>query len=202
MSKIKKRILKLLSVILFILCAFVLGGLYQRKVYINHVPTISSELIANELLQISEYASLEYRYTNVGKFEDRLDFNGWNIPFTTKSFIITYEGSMKLGIRANNVGVELVNDEIKIKLPAVEILSHEIYEDTIEVFDETKNIFNQIQVKDYTTFAAEQKFEMEEKAEENGLLLEASTRAKQQIHAFLTTMLTNQTNDYKIIFLD
>lgn len=202
MTKLKKRVLKLLFTVLVLLCSFVLGGLFQNTLSINHVPTITSELIANELIHISEYASLEYRYTNVGKFEDRLDFNGWNIPFTTKSFIITYEGSMKLGIKGSDVKVELVNDEIRMKLPSIEILSHEIYENTIEVFDQTKNIFNQIQVKDYTSFAAEQKTNMEQKAEEDGLFTEASTRTKQQLEAFLTTMLANQKKEYKIIFID
>ncbi|MFQ9072278.1 MAG: DUF4230 domain-containing protein [Faecalibacillus faecis] len=39
--------------------------------------------------------------------------------------------------------------ELNITLPAAKILSHEIDEKSIEVYDESSNIFNQISINDY-----------------------------------------------------
>lgn len=53
---------------------------------------ITSDLISGKLTEISEYATLEYYYTNIGKFEEQGDFYGRKIPLSTKSFIVTYDG--------------------------------------------------------------------------------------------------------------
>lgn len=182
--------------------AFVGGILFQGNNSSKNIPTITSDLIANEIKSISEYAFLEYRYTNVGKFENRVDFYGWKVPFTTKSFIITYDGSMKLGILGKDIDIQLKENEIHIKLPNPQILSHEIYEDTLEILDQSKNIFNQIQIEDYTTFASEQKKEMEEKANSSGLFLETSENAKIQIEKLVGGILSLNGDNYKIVFIE
>ena len=177
-------------------------GFFGRTIFQNWTgssgtPVISSDLIAGKLTGISEYASLEYCYTNVGKFEDREDFYGWKVPLTTKSFIISYDGVMKMGIRGQDIDTKLEGKQITVTLPPAEILSHEIKEDTVKVFDQTQNIFNQIRVEDYTTFAVDQKKDMEKKALENGLLQEAEKRVKQQITLFIRSIVGE---DYEIVF--
>lgn len=201
LKKLKKWLFLVLAVIAAVAAAFVGGILFQNRASADSAPTITSDLISGQIADISEYASLEYRYTNVGKFEDRVDFYGWKVPLTTKSFIITYDGVMKLGIRGNDISVEVHKNEVQITLPPAEILSHEIYEDTLEVLDQTKNIFNQIQIEDYTTFAADQKKEMEQKAEEDGLFLEAEERARQQIQTFLEGIMKGE-EEYKVVFIE
>ncbi len=44
------------------------------------------------------------------------------------------------------------------------------FEDSLEVYDETRNLFNPITIEDYTGFTADQKQSIEAKATENGLL--------------------------------
>ena len=70
-------------------------------------------------------------------------------------------------------------------LPEAKIISHEIDEDSIEVFDETRNIFNQIKITDYTNFSKDQKAKVESEAIANGLLTEAMDKAKTVIQALL-----------------
>uniref|UniRef100_UPI003A4DA555 DUF4230 domain-containing protein n=1 Tax=[Eubacterium] hominis TaxID=2764325 RepID=UPI003A4DA555 len=60
-----------------------------------------------------------------------------------------------------------------------------IDEKSIEVYDESKNIFNPISVNDYKTFATQQKDLVEEEAIENGFLSEAATKAQSAIRKFL-----------------
>ena len=50
-------------------------------------------------------------------------------------------------------------------------------EDSLQVFDETRSIFNPITIEDYNGFLADQKDAMEAKAIANGLLDDARTNA-------------------------
>ena len=54
-------------------------------------------------------------------------------------------------------------------IPEAEILSHEIDEHSMEVFDEKTSIFNPFTVEDFTSFQSDQKAAMEEKALSRGL---------------------------------
>lgn len=146
---------------------------------------ISAVVLENKLTEISEYASLTYSYTNMAEFENSKDFYGVRLPFTTKGFIITYDGEIKAGVDLSKAEVFVSGGRITVKLPEAKILSHQIDEDSLEVFDETTSIFNPLKVTDYNTFNKEQKEKMEQKAEEKGLLTEASRKAFSSIKSFI-----------------
>lgn len=186
---VKKRTKLLLPALLLLLLLAFLGGFFLQGRLYHTVPAITGELLGGELRSITEYASLEYCYTNVGKFEDRVDFYGWKVPLTTKSFIVTYDGVMKLGIRSKDIGVTVRGKEVHLQLPPAQILSHEIREDTLEVLDQTRNIFNPIQIEDYTAFAADRKGEMAKKARELGLFDRAREQAGEQLRQALEVFL-------------
>ena len=78
-----------------------------------------------------------------------------------------------------------------------QILSHEIDEKSIEVFDETKNIFNQISITDYNQFAIDQKDKMEKSVKEKGLLEEAQKKVESTIKTFIKS-LNKSSIDYEI----
>lgn len=48
--------------------------------------------------------------------------------------------------------VNLKNKYAEIKIPASKILSHEIYEDSLKVFNQRESIFNRIDIGDYNNF--------------------------------------------------
>lgn len=161
-------------------------------------PTVmTSDLLSQQINEISELATVEYNYTNMGKFENQATFYGWTVPFTTKSFIISYDGKIKAGIDMSIVEVKLSGKKITVTVPKAKILSHEIDEKSIEVFDETKNIFNQISITDYNQFAIDQKESMENKAKEKGLLEEAQNKAQETIKTFVESMYSSD-DEYKI----
>ncbi len=150
-------------------------------------PVITAELIGQQLTSAQELVSVDYRYTNMGKYENRLDFYGWPVPFTSKSFIVSYDGIIKAGVDLSQVRVN-VNETVKavtVTLPESKIVSHEIPEDTIEVFDENDNLFNHITIDDYTGFAHDQKAAVEQKAIDNGLLTAASEQAREAVETLL-----------------
>ena len=159
---------------------------------------ITSDLLAQQIQDISELATVEYNYTNMGKFENQATFYGWKVPFTTKSFIISYDGKIKAGVDMTQVEVKVNKKKIEVTLPKTKILSHEIDEKSIEVFDETQNIFNQISITDYNQFAIDQKEKMEKRVIEKGLLEEAQKKVESTVKTFIKSS-NNSSDDYEII---
>ena len=88
----------------------------------------------------------------------------------------------------DKIEVAINNNIITVSIPEIEILSNEIDESSIEVYDETKNVFNPISVNDYTTFAKKQKEAVAEEAIENGLLSEAATKTQSTIKKYLNAI--------------
>ena len=151
-------------------------------------PVVTGDLLGEQLRSIQELGTVAYYYTNMGRFENQVDFYGWKVPFTTKSFIVSYDGVIKAGVDLSEVAVQIDEESktVTVTLPAGKILSHEIPEDSIQVFDESSNIFNSITIEDYTGFTAEQKSILEQRAIDNGLLAEAEEKAQAAVEAFLS----------------
>lgn len=153
-------------------------------------PVITSDLLGEHLRSAQELVTVAYYYTSMGRFENQVDFYGWKVPFTAKSFIVSYDGVIKAGVDLSQVQVEVdeIRQAVTVRLPGSQILSHEIPEDSIEVFDESDNLFNRITIEDYTGFTLDQKKAMEQRAEDNGLLTSADEKARTAVESLLTLM--------------
>lgn len=191
---IRKLISYIIVIVLILSISFFAGIKFAKK---SNDPTITSTSLTQQLQEIEELATLSYNYTKVGKFSNNLKFNGWNIPLTQKSFLITYSGKLKAGIKMNKIKISLKNNLITVSIPEIEILSNEIDENSIEVYDETKNVFNPISINDYTKFAKKQKEEVAQEAIENGLLSEAATKTQKTIKRYLNAI-PNISENYMI----
>lgn len=156
---------------------------------------ITDDLISSRIEEISELAVTEYHYTRVGKYEDRLDFYGWKVPLTLKQFIISYDGTIRAGVDLSSAAAEVTGNEVRIKLPAPEILSHEVDSDSITIFDETKNIFNPIRITDYVEFSKDQQAAAEQEALDKGLLSEAQERAETVIRQWVAALYADAGGD-------
>lgn len=150
---------------------------------------LDAVVLEARLTEISELAVVDYHYTNMAQFENSSDFYGVRIPFTTKRFILTYDGEIKAGVDLREAGVAVGEGAVTVRLPAAEILSHEMDENSVEIFDERTSIFNPFTVEDFTAFQAAQKAEMEERALESGLLDEATERARENVALLLRPLL-------------
>ena len=84
LGKTKKAIGGLIAI--FIVCAliFFAGTRFASN---SDEPEITSTGITQQLQDIEELATLSYNYTKVGEFSNSLQFNGWDIPLTQKSFL-------------------------------------------------------------------------------------------------------------------
>ena len=153
-------------------------------------PVITGDLLGEHLRSAQELVTVAYYYTSMGRFENQVDFYGWKVPFTAKSFIVSYDGVIKAGVDLSQVQVEVdeIRQAVTVRLPASRILSHEIPEDSIEVFDESDNLFNRITIEDYTGFTLDQKKAMEQQLEDNALFTSADYKARAAVESLLTLM--------------
>ena len=185
LSKTKKAIGGVILILLIMILIFFAGTRYTKR---NSNPEITSTGLTQQLQEIEELATMSYSYTKVGEFSDNLKFNGWDIPLTEKSFLITYDGKLKAGIKMDEIEIAINSNKIIVSIPEIEILSNEIDENSIEVYDESKNVFNPISINDYATFAKKQKEMVAEEAIENGLLSEAATKTQDAIKKYLNAI--------------
>lgn len=193
MHKLRALAIKALILLVVLAAVFFMGAHMGKQESVTPVetdsaPVITGDLLGQQLRTVQELITVEYHYTNMGKFENQADFYGWKVPFTSKSFIVSYDGVIRAGVDLSEVQPEVddLDHIITITLPKSEIISHEIPEDSIEVFDETHNIFNQITIKDYTDFTKDQKEVVTQKAIDNGLLTAADETARESVESFLT----------------
>lgn len=164
---------------------------------------VTIDLIKSEIDDIGELATVEYFYTDAGKFEDAAKIFGKDIPFsfTTKSFIAKWDGIIKAGVKIDKITVE-INDDVKeiiIHMPQAEILSHEVDNDSIETLDEKNGLFNPVKVDDVREFDGISKTAMEERAIENGILDKAFENAKNIIEKLVNNDIV-QEQEYTIKF--
>ncbi len=188
---LKYILLGLLLCIAVGLCGFFVGQAALRNSQDN--ARLDAVVIGNQLIQISELAAVNYQYTNVAQFTSSNDFYGVTIPFTTKKFILTYDGQIKAGVDLSQAKIDVSEASVTVTLPAPRILSHEIDENSMEVFDEKTSIFNPFTVEDFSSFQADQKAEMERKAVEKGLLEQAAEKAAASVEGLLAPLLPTDT---------
>ena len=129
-------------------------------------PKVTQTTVLEQLQSASDLITTDYHYSKVGRYENSLEINGWSIPLTNKYFILTYEGEVQLGIDLTKADIAVRGDTIAITLPPVEVLSNAIDEKSIEVYNESKNVFNPISVNDYKEFAIQQKEAVDKELEE------------------------------------
>lgn len=188
-----KNFKKILFILIFILIAFISGIFFANK---QTEPEITSTLIQNRIEQASDLVTTKYHYTKVGKFENSLNLNGWSIPLTNKYFILTFEGEIQLGTDLSKANIEISDSTIHVTVDKPTVISNSIDESSIEVYDETKNIFNPISVSDYKAFAVKQKEKALSEAKEKGLMKTAQENTKKSIKEIVSII--PDTDEYTI----
>lgn len=161
----------------------------------KHETTNSVQVVKEKLKETAELNTGSYLCTDVVTREDSRKFKDWNIPLTKKSFIVSYDGTVKAGIKdLTKAEVTQNKENVVVKLPEVEITSTEIDNDSFKVLDESNNIFNPIGVSDLNDAQKELKKEMEERAVEKGVL----DLAKNNAEELIAEMLKSPIGDYDV----
>lgn len=190
---------KILSIIVIV--ALLVGGVYlARNRFINklekgHEETNNVEIIKEKLKATAELNTGSYLCTVVLTKEDSKTFKKWKIPFTEKSFTISYDGTVKAGIRdLTKAKISQDGDTIIVKLPEVEITGSDLDNDSFKKLDESNNIFNPINVEDINDAQQELKDEMINRAIERGVL----DVAKNNAELLISSLLASPNGDYEV----
>lgn len=192
------RALTLIIIALLIAAALFAGGflLGRSAQFGAAAPAPDPVVLQNKLSEAAELVSVDYVYTNMAQFENSAEFYGVKIPFTTKSFFLTYDGVIKAGVDLSLAQVKVSGSSVTVTLPPAGIISHEIDQDSIKILDEKTSIFNPFTVDDYSAFCVDQKAQMELTALGEGILDSAKRSAAGTVRLLLSSALPE---DYELV---
>ncbi|EGC84114.1 DUF4230 domain-containing protein [Anaerococcus hydrogenalis] len=189
----KKSFIKSILIGILLITTILFGAKYFSAKNENK---IDNKLIQNRIESAKELTTLKYSYTNMGQFENSSKIYGYDLPFTQKKFIVSYDGMISYGVDLEKMDVKVSGKNINIKLPKSKVLSHEIYEDSLKIFDQKTSIFNPIKLEDYNDFSKKQKKSIEKSAEEKGILKEADKKCEKAIKDIIN--IDKSLDDYTI----
>lgn len=174
---------------LWTIAGFVLGIIVLLWLFFRAQPSsvtsINSTMLKNSIENASDLITTEYNYANVGKFENSHELNGWEVPFTQKNFLLTYQGQVKLGVDASQIDVSIRPGKIILDCPAIIVLSNTIDESSVEVYNESANIFNPISVRDYLNFASQEKAKILQDLDRSDVIEKAKQETERSLKQLL-----------------
>ncbi|MBS5988665.1 DUF4230 domain-containing protein [Anaerococcus hydrogenalis] len=189
----KKSFIKSILIGILLITTILFGAKYFSAKNENK---IDNKLIQNRIESAKELTTLKYSYTNMGQFENSSKIYGYDLPFTQKKFIVSYDGMISYGVDLEKMDVKVSGKNINIKLPKSKVLSHEIYEDSLKIFDQKTSIFNPIKLEDYNDFSKTQKKSIEKRAIEKGILEKADKKCEKAIKDIIN--IDKSLDDYTI----
>ena len=165
------------------------------------VVTVDTTLVKNSFADIGELATESYNFTQVGKYsEEGTKVFGMEVPGTGAHYLITYSGEVKAGV-ADVSQIQVEVDEaghvVTVTVPAVEVLSASIDPASVETYDQSFSVVNQIEVGEVTTFLAERETAADE-AISKGLLDKAQGRVEDIVKKQVNAVLGEQASKYEV----
>lgn len=173
-----------------------------EELLVEEVTVFDSEAIKEEMLEIGELATVEYRYTNVGTLDasKKFSFVDWEIPLSKKTAVVTMDGVIKAGVNMSDV--QVVADEsaklITITIPEAKILSNELFEDTLAVYVEEDSVFSRITLDDSSSIRNDIKNKAQKNALDSGMLKQAKEKAG-EIVRYMIESVPEVKDTYKIV---
>lgn len=162
---------------------------------------ISTNDIQGKINEIGELATAEYVYTITQTTDkEAVKLLGIDLPFTTSKVIFAYSGTVKAGIDFNRIqiSVDEENKVVTVFIPRSEILSNELDNDSLVVYDEKNSPFNQLSFEDMNASQSELKKTAESTATERGLLDSADANARQIVEKTISGFYSS--DEYTIEF--
>lgn len=202
-SFIRWALVAVVSLLILLLILLIIGW-KTGTLFGEQEETITSTTIGASFNDIAEFATEEYAFSNVGRWDESgYVVLGLEVPFTSSSFLITYDGEVKAGIADYSQIVVDIDDEaqeIHVEVPPVVVLSAAIDPGSVKQYDQSFNPVNQIKVADVARFLEAEEKTAEQKAIDNGLLSRARERAHELIEAQVeATILGTSIGEYDII---
>jgi len=197
------KYLFILFIFILILLSGIGIGVFGAKMFMpaitEKVEEIHIAATVKEILPVSECVTLVYHYADVITHSDVRKFLNVDIPFTGKKAIYTIDGAIKLGFDGNDIRIIASYNNIIVHMPEIKILSHEIFPETFNLYDEKTGLFNRYSLQNANDIQMHHKIEIESRVNENdGLYTQARQSAEQQFRSLLEN-LPEIKDKYKIV---
>lgn len=206
---IHKKIKSSIIIVAVIIVAAVVLGVFLRYKGVRIV--IGGGMTPQSIREISELATLEYRYRDVIAITEEEEFKLfgiWDIDPGEHILIVQYDGIMKLGIDCSEIDflehdpVEGEKTKIEIKLPKTKLLSSETPMDSFEVLvDRGVYTKTRVEAQAYFEEAAIRQAQYNTDVLSGELAVTARENAKAQLEAIMNSFSEIRDN-YEIIWVD
>lgn len=141
---------------------------------------VTVEYLEKALENISELSTAELSYVGICNVEEG------NIPFITKKgFSMLYKGTVKAGIDASRVGIEMTDSKVIVTIPKAEIQATIIDPASIQFYDEKKALFNWTELSDATDGIRLAENDIKSQADTGEILKRADTQAEYIVKGLL-----------------
>lgn len=171
---------KLLFIILLLAVGIGVGSYGYAYLNTPKEPELTSSFINGKLEAVSELTTAKLTYTGLIKYSEG------SIPFLTQnSFSMIYTATVRAGIDLSKAVVEITEEEVVITLPACEIQSVDIDEESIEFYDEKWALFNRSTKEDAIDMVSAAKEDVTKKADVESLLESASLQTEALVRGLL-----------------
>lgn len=194
---------RFISIIIFIaLLALVFFAFNGNKLFnFNENKSSQATLIHDKLVELSEWTTLRYKYSNVivSRLEQSISIFGitdFNYAETIK--LIEYSGYLKAGTDMSKVEITLDDklNKIHVKVPHSKILDNVVETENTRVEDLIGNIFSNYSTQIVFDEINLNKKKIEEEKIKAGFLDEADLRIKELLISFL------KSNEYEEIEIE
>lgn len=159
-----------------------------------------SRIVNLRMEDIGELSTQAAYFTNVQVISNSRELFGVTVPFTQSKYIYSYDGVIKAGIDFTKLTYTIDSNSktITVYLPEAYITSVSVDEDSLVIYDESKNIFTPLKLDDIQSSRKQMEVEAIDQATANGLLVEAAENAKILIKAFLLS--NPDLSDHEIVW--
>ena len=152
-----------------------------NKVTQKDEPQITSSFISNKLEMVSELTTAKLTYNGLVYYSDG------SIPLLTqKSFTMTYRAEVRAGVDLSQADIKITDKEVRLTLPAVQILDTVVDSDSIQFYDEKAALLNWGKKTDVLDGMTAAQKDVEEKADFDSLKAEAKTQTRQLLTGLFT----------------
>lgn len=179
------------NILIIILClALLVGGFFfTRKLRIERKVESLSNNIEEQVNNLAELAAIRYNYTNIAEYSDKLQFNGINLPFSSKAYLVKYSGYLKAGVDMEDIEIDIKGPErVEVILPDSRVLDNVISEEDVYFYNEKDSAFNRLKFDDLYELLKEEKIKMEKELIEKGILNDADKNVMSTIRLMLESL--------------
>ncbi len=181
----------LIILLIILLATFGLYYIQSNDLFqVSTTKTSQSALLQDNLIELSEWTTLKYEYSNVivSRTEKNLSILGISdISYAEAIKLIEYSGYLKAGpdLSMLEISYDESSKKLLIRVPKSTILDNVVETETVRVEDIKGNIFSDYPTQTIFDEINEEKEELEQEKVKAGFLEEANQRVQLLLTSFL-----------------